>query len=1156
MKRFATALFLLFIHAFAGVALADQRGADPSDIPDDQFLFSRVEVPFVSDGVWCDVAIVNGISWVYGIVDSVVDETARVGVFAKIRAVPASVSGHVDIPASFENVPVTAIDAMAFYGCDRITSVMIPDGVQSLGDYAFYGCSSLASVSLPASVTSIGHHAFGACPLMRLDVRDGTPIRASAKAFAPTTSDSVPVRSAEEIQETGFTRNKSTVPQGAKAKNTAANCIVSFNANGGSVDVAAAVYTAGEILGHLPIPVRDGYRFEGWFDNPNPGLGTLVTVQSIAPETILSLYARWELPDTDPWQPVFRFYSKNYKGHFFTMDAAEKATLMCTNPNWKYEGVAYYAAQMKLSGTVPLYRFYSKNYRGHFYTIDEDEMWTVRNTNPNWKYEGIAYYVFPSADSDPNGESSPIYRFWSKVYRHHFYTISEAEMTAIRTSNPNWNYEGIAFWTQPVPHELTRYTILFNGNGGNGVMAPISAAKDRSSTLPACAFENEGFSFVGWAATANGPVAWQAGETAVLNLASTAGATAVLYAIWEGGSYTVSFDPNGGSGTMASHTFVHGRSESLPACSFAREGYSFEGWATSPSGLTVYTDGQGVSDLGSPSDTSVTLYAKWTPGSFTVRFDPNGGTGEMSDQAFVYDVAQNLAANAFSREGWGFAGWATSATGAVSYGNRASVKNFTATSGGTVTLYAKWTANTYTVKFNANGGSGSMSNQSFAYGTAQALTANAFSRTGHSFAGWATSASGAKVYNDRQSVQNLTATAGGTVNLYAVWTPISYSVKFNANGGSGSMSNQSFVYGTAQSLTANAFTREGWYFAGWSTSATGAKSFGDRQTVSNLTTTVGATVQLYAMWESLYMVVDLSGGANASSYPVSYLTAVPSGGWSDEYRTTKLVLRRVEAGSFMMGSPADEVGARGVGGDVIWDQEDQHWVTLTRPFYIGVFEVTQQQWLLVMGKNPSHGTNVWYHMKCPAESMVFWQIRGYQLGNQWPESSAVDSNSFMGRLRSRTGLDTFDLPTEAQWEYACRAGTTTALNNGYNLTNIYQDDNMDKVGRYAKNGGGTSFNESTYANAKVGSYLPNNWGLYDMHGNVAETCLDRYTDHLGTAPVIDPKGPSTGGNFVQRGGDSHSYARNCRSASRWPGIGVSSGNTGIGLRVVRNLPLE
>ena len=223
-------------------------------------------------------------------------------------------------------------------------------------------------------------------------------------------------------------------------------CTVHFDATGGMTDDAEGLFAIGSVLGTLPVPVREGWRFEGWFDDPDEERGDLVTAQTTARGRNMYLYAHWSEETDSVWQPVYRFYSKSYKGHFYTIDPEERATLMCTNPNWKYEGVAYYAATEQAQGTVPLHRFYSKNYRGHFYTIDEDEMWTVRNTNPNWRYEGVAFYVYPSRQADPSRTAAPIYRFWSKGYRHHFFTIDEDEMWDIRETNPNWKYESVAFY--------------------------------------------------------------------------------------------------------------------------------------------------------------------------------------------------------------------------------------------------------------------------------------------------------------------------------------------------------------------------------------------------------------------------------------------------------------------------------------------------------------------------------------------------------------------------------------------------------------------------------------------------------------------------------------------------------------------------------------
>ncbi|MCL1921077.1 MAG: InlB B-repeat-containing protein [Kiritimatiellaeota bacterium] len=250
-----------------------------------------------------------------------------------------------------------------------------------------------------------------------------------------------------------------------------------------------------------------------------------------------------------------------------------------------------------------------------------------------------------------------------------------------------------------------------------------------------------------------------------------------------------------------------------------------------------------------------------------------------------------------------------------------------------------------------------------------------------------------------------------------------------------------------------------------------------------------------------YIVINLAGGPSASSYPVTTLSAVPSGGWTDEYKTTKLVLRKIPKGTFTMGSPTSELGRSdnwNVGYDDEWGWEEQHHVTLTQDFYIGIFEMTQKQYELVMGTNPSVVSSVVANEgdTQPVENVSYNDIRGVSQGAQWPTNNQVDASSFMGKLRAKTGL-TFDLPTEAQWEYACRAGTTTALNSGKNLTDEDLCPNLDELGRYYFNwsdGKGSflfyGFEMPLYGHTKVGMYKPNAWGLYDMHGNVSEWCLD------------------------------------------------------------------
>ena len=168
--------------------------------------------------------------------------------------------------------------------------------------------------------------------------------------------------------------------------------------------------------------------------------------------------------------------------------------------------------------------------------------------------------------------------------------------------------------------------------------------------------------------------------------------------------------------------------------------------------------------------------------------------------------------------------------------------------------------------------------------------------------------------------------------------------------------------------------------------------------------------------DGTYLVIDLE------TWQYRYTDTAPNLA-GDTCRTTELWLRYIPAGTFIMGSPKDE--------RYRFNDEVQHKVTLTKPFYIGVFECTQKQWEYVMGNRPSFYKNDAYYATRPVENVSYNMIRGAtENGVNWPTTEyAVAESSFMGILRAKTGL-MVDLPTEAQWEYACRAGTTTALNSG------------------------------------------------------------------------------------------------------------------------------
>lgn len=316
-----------------------------------------------------------------------------------------------------------------------------------------------------------------------------------------------------------------------------------------------------------------------------------------------------------------------------------------------------------------------------------------------------------------------------------------------------------------------------------------------------------------------------------------------------------------------------------------------------------------------------------------------------------------------------------------------------------------------------------------------------------------------------------------------------------------------------------------------------------------------------------YMVVDISAGAQPNTQKYYTSTNFLPGGLfgNPDYRMTKLVMRKILAKDveWTMGSTAQET-LRG-------DNEATHTVKLNSNYYIGVFEITQSQW----GEIQSERRTPSYFLKpedCamrPVERVCYNEIRTAS-GNStvadtsynWPNNP--NPGSFLGILRSKTGIK-FDLPSEAQWEFAARAGNgSTKWGDGSAILNNGTDSNLGEIGRYKSNGGeGTEFGGTTdttiydasKGTALVGSYLSNDWGLYDMFGNIAEWCLDYYQDDIATAkdaagvlyggreninpekpdeclsgnPACDSKGVPM---RTVRGGGFGTWAHNCRPAYR------------------------
>lgn len=249
---------------------------------------------------------------------------------------------------------------------------------------------------------------------------------------------------------------------------------------------------------------------------------------------------------------------------------------------------------------------------------------------------------------------------------------------------------------------------------------------------------------------------------------------------------------------------------------------------------------------------------------------------------------------------------------------------------------------------------------------------------------------------------------------------------------------------------------------------------------------------------SAAVVVTLSGCPGRTTDPVAGETRTFDG----------MEFQWCPAGTFPMGSPVSEDGHL--------PNETLHEVTLSHGFWLGKFEVTQAQWKNIMGANPSYDKG----KNRPVEG-VSWD----------------DVQDFLVILNATTTGATYRLPTEAEWEYACRAGTTTR----YYWGNDASGTDIDRFAWY--------YDNATDIIHRVGKKLPNNWGLYDMSGNVFEWCQDWYGDYPA-GPVVDPQGSAPDTNKVYRGGSRDSGAPGCRAAIRLA-ILPNIADAGLGFRLLR-----
>lgn len=419
----------------------------------------------------------------------------------------------------------------------------------------------------------------------------------------------------------------------------------------------------------------------------------------------------------------------------------------------------------------------------------------------------------------------------------------------------------IAYWNVP------SYLVEFDSNGGSlGVQATYQKPETAFKLPPEPV--QSGYTFAGWWTS---PVeGWQVTEETIF----LEGVYTKLYAHWTR-PHKIFLNANGGTVTNSTVTLVEQTTYGvLPAP--VRTGYAFGGWTYK--GETV------VPSTKIQTDADHTLTAQWQAYRYSVHFNPNGGTGSVIAQQFKYDTLQSLDKCRYTRAGYTFVGWATSATGAVVYTDGQMVKNLTALQGGIVNLYAKWTRN-YTIVFHKGDGSEVKSSYAFPYGVSTRLPAIKnglhWERPGFKFKGWATSEANAKagtVWKADWALVASAAAGGATLNVWGVWEllPGYYGIRYNKYDGSGAYRVQAYKYGDTSHLASIRYglswSKKGFTFKGWSTTAANATAGtiwkGDWGVIST-GVPAGTILDVYASWK-----VDSS-----AYYAIKFMKNDGGSGW-------------------------------------------------------------------------------------------------------------------------------------------------------------------------------------------------------------------------------------------------------------------------------------
>ena len=586
-------------------------------------------------------------------------------------------------------------------------------------------------------------------------------------------------------------------------KNAPATYTVSYDANGGSGAPGSQTKTENVTLTLSPVsPRRTGYTFKGWATNKfMPGAQYQPGGRYTANASV-TLYALWDCAHTTTekqWSTgcAWKIVCKTCGA---TMSSGTThGPYACGN--WTYVNAAQHMRTKECG-------------RGDYSTVE----YANHNASPRYTPYSESRHRTESYCADCGSVIG------STGYEDHTFTSITANGQIVSTCS-------LCGYTKTAAQT---FSVTYYANGGSGAPDPQTKVYGVELRLSLTVPYRFNYVFLGWSESSSATAA-----TYAAGAAYTGNAAVTLYAVWkyQPATYTVSYDANGGSGAPERQTKTYGVVLTLATVAPTRRNWRFIGWSKDRNAATAeYVSGGDYTD-----NADVTLYAVWQydPETYTVRYDANGGTGAPASQTKTYGVPLTLSVVKPTRAGYEFLGWSTDPMTMLT--NYAPGERYTDEA--SITLYAVWryVPKTYTVSYDANGGGNTPASQTKTEDVTLILTSTIPTRYGYTFRGWATSSSATSAtYQAGGSY-----TANESVTLYAVWEINTYTVSFDANGGTNAPNPQKKTHGQNLILTVAIPTRANHAFLGWATDSTSKSVVYS----PGATYTAEEDVTLYAVWQ-------------------------------------------------------------------------------------------------------------------------------------------------------------------------------------------------------------------------------------------------------------------------------------------------------------------